>query len=431
MTVTLDKQTARTRDLNGYLQVSANPISKTGVYDYLGSEIAGHDLPPNQIYKVYRPAEELGSQEAIDSFKLMPLVDDHEVLGDNATAPERKGMHGYLGQDVHFDDPYLRGTIMIPSRAAQGLIESGKIELSPAYRCVYEKKSGTFEGQPYDFIQRDIRGNHLALVAEGRTGPDVAVLDHRTITLDMKRLRPMEFTEEQIAQLKALILETLAAQQAAVDEKKDEPAADAEAETEAPAADVEVATVEQKDAAEETLAVAEEASTAIEAAAEALEEVELAAAEVVAAPTADSKAKLTAAKAKLKLAQDGVSKAMAKRQPSMDSLRAELIAVRKQLAKPVAKPAEMTADAMLDMIADRDALASKVSQFIGSFDHARMTADGVAKYACEKVGLKPVAGSERIALDAWLHGRKPESARVVAQDRRATGESIDKLWESK
>jgi len=422
----MPKETKRLKDINGYMQVRDNPISKVGVFPYLGSEIAGHELPPNEVFQVYRPAEELESIETIDSFKLMPFIDDHEVLGDGATAPERKGIQGYIGEQVRFEPPYLLGNIMIPSRAAQTAIDAGKIELSPAYRCVYEKKDGVFEGQPYQFIQRNIRANHLALVTEGRTGPDVAVLDHRTITIDSKRLTPMEFTEEQMAQIKALLAELLA-EQAALDK---DPAKDEVVKVEEEVKeDADPVTPEQQDAAEETLAVAEEASEAIAEAAAALEEVEVAAAEVVAAPTADSKAKLARAQDKLKVAQDKVANAMAKRAPTVDGLKAEIAALRKQVSKP-AEPA-FSADAMLGVIADRDALAGQVSQFIGSFDHARMTADGVAKYACEKIGLKPAVGTERIALDAWLHGRKPESARVVAQDSRVAGDSIDSLWEKK
>lgn len=427
----MPKESKRQRDVNGYMQVRDNPISKSGVFPYLGSEISGHELPPDEVFNVYRPAEELESTETIDSFKLMPFIDDHEVLGDGATAPERKGIQGYIGEQVRFEYPYLLSNIMIPSRAAQTAIDAGKIELSPAYRCVYERKDGIFEGAPYQFIQRNIRANHLALVSEGRTGPDVAVLDHRTITIDSKRLTPMEFTDEQMAQIKALLAELLAEQ--AVLDKEPEKEATADEEVvkveEEVKTDAELATVEQQDAAEETLAVAEEASEAIAEAAAALEEVEIAAAEVVAAPTADSKAKLNKARGKLKMAQDKVSKAMAKRAPSMDGLKAELAALRKQIAK-TAEPA-FSADSMLGMIADRDALASKVSQFVGTFDHSRMTADGVAKYACEKVGLKPAAGTERIALDAWLHGRKPESARVISQDRTIGGATIDTLWEKK
>ena len=369
MAVTQDKAASkRTRDVNGFMSVSDNPISKIGVYPYLGSEIAGYDLPPDQVFQVYRPAEELSRQETIDSFKLLPFLDEHEVIGDNATAPERAGIQGYIGESVYFDSPYLRANIMIPSRAAQTLINSGKIELSPAYRCVYERKDGVFEGKPYQFIQRNITGNHLALVDEGRTGADVAVLDHRTITIDAKRLTTMEFTPEQLEQIKALIAEAIAA--AAVMDADKEPTPDAD-----PAKDEEVVKVEEEVKDEEP------------------------------AKDADPKAD-----------ED---------KPAMDALRAELAEVRKLVAKPV------TADAMVGMIADRDALAGKVSQFIGAFDHSRMTCDGVAKYACEKVGLKAAAGSERLAIDAWLHGRKPESARVVAQDSRATGDTIDALWSKK
>lgn len=365
----MPKESKRQRDLNGYMTVRDNPISKVGVFDYLGSEIAGHDLPPNEVFKVYRPAEELADEDTIASFRLMPFIDEHEVLGDNATAPERKGIQGYIGEQVRFESPYLLGNIMIPSRAAQIAIDAGKIELSPAYRCVYEKKDGVFEGQPYQFIQRQIRANHLALVTEGRTGPDVAVLDHRTFTLDTARLSPM-FTPEQLEQIKMLIAEAIAASAVVDADPEEKPAVDAD-----PAKDEEAVKVEEEVKDEEP------------------------------AKDADPKAD-----------ED---------KPAMDALRAELAEVRKLVAKPV------TADAMVGMIADRDALASKVSQFIGAFDHSRMTCDGVAKYACEKVGLKAAAGSERLAIDAWLHGRKPESARVIAQDSRATGDTIDALWSKK
>ena len=360
----MPKETKRHKDINGYMQVVDNPISKVGVFDYLGSEIAGHDLDGSAIFGVYRPDEELSNQDTIDSFKLMPFIDDHEILGDNAMAPEKKGIQGYIGESVYFDSPFLRGNIMIPSRAAQSAIDSGKIELSPAYRCVYEKKDGVFDGKAYQFIQRNIRANHLALVAEGRTGPDVAVLDHRTITIDSSRLKPMEFTPEQLAQIKALIMEVMAAA-AATDAPKEEPAKTAE---DAPA-------------------------------------------DVPASEDADPKTEPTA---------EDATKA------AMDGLRAEIAKLRAEQVKPI------TADAMMSMIADRDSLAKSVSHFVGTFEHSSMTADGVAKYACEKIGLKPASGTERIALDAWLHGRKPESATVVAQDSRAsTGSSVETLWSKK
>ena len=69
-------------------------------------------------------------------------------------------------------------------RAAIDAIEDGSFrELSCAYRYDPDFTPGSYEGTPYDFIMRNIRGNHVALVEEGRAGPDVVVADsHPTST---------------------------------------------------------------------------------------------------------------------------------------------------------------------------------------------------------------------------------------------------------
>ena len=38
-------------------------------------------------------------------------------------------------------------------------------------------ESGEFDGTPYEIVMKNIRGNHVALVREGRAGPDVVVAD--------------------------------------------------------------------------------------------------------------------------------------------------------------------------------------------------------------------------------------------------------------
>src|SRR5690606_18632680 len=70
--------------------------------------------------------------------------------------------------------------------------------------------------QPYDAVQKEIRGNHLALVDRGRTGPDVAVQDRYPITCDSAEFITMELTPEQIEQIKALIAQVLAEKAAGV-----------------------------------------------------------------------------------------------------------------------------------------------------------------------------------------------------------------------
>src|SRR5699024_11166455 len=92
---------------------------------------------------------------------------------------------------VFYDEPYLRGNLKVLSQSARSMIDAGKIELSPGYRCRYEFQVGQWNGERYDAIQRDIRATHLALVQEGRTGADVSVQDHFIITIDTAELLKM------------------------------------------------------------------------------------------------------------------------------------------------------------------------------------------------------------------------------------------------
>ena len=71
---------AKEIDLNGFWKIENNPISKEGVFPYLGKQISP-DLEPDKIYMVYRPASELTSEETIESFNGVPFIDEHEMIG--------------------------------------------------------------------------------------------------------------------------------------------------------------------------------------------------------------------------------------------------------------------------------------------------------------------------------------------------------------
>lgn len=179
-------------DHNDFWYIKDNPLSKVGVFPYLGKQISS-ELEPDKIYQVYRPAEELLSDKTINSFKLLPIVDDHTMLGTEPgmMPAEEKGVHGTSGSDVYGKDGKLYGDLKIYSETLKDEIEAGKKELSMGYFCDYELTPGTFDGQHYDAVQRNIRGNHIALVEEGRMGSDVRVMD-RKITMDsMKEINSM------------------------------------------------------------------------------------------------------------------------------------------------------------------------------------------------------------------------------------------------
>ncbi|MCT8721012.1 DUF2213 domain-containing protein [Glaesserella parasuis] len=171
-------------DTNGWFEVKDNPLSKEGVFLYRGNQIILPDgsraSETDDLIPVYRPADELSNPEAIDSFKLVPWVDEHTMLGSEElglTPAERKGVSGVVGEDVYFKDGVLYGNIKAFSENLARKIENGKKELSLGYRCSYERSSGEWNGQKYDYIQRNLRGNHLALVDKGRMGAEVRVMD--------------------------------------------------------------------------------------------------------------------------------------------------------------------------------------------------------------------------------------------------------------
>ena len=84
---------------------------------------------------------------------------------------------------------------------------------------------------------------------------------------------------------------------------------------------------------------------------------------------------------------------------------------------------------MLKAIADRDSLASKLSGFVGSFDHALMTASKVAEYGVKKLGIPAAKGQERVALDAWMHGRTPDHKKsLYGMDSTSSSKSLANAW---
>ena len=200
--------TKRIIDSNGFVEIPDNPLSKIGIYDYLGSEIGAPE--PGRMYKVLRPEDELSRLETVQSFKGMPLVNDHTMIGDGNTAPEDKGIDGVIGDNVYYRDGTLFGNLRLYTNKIKSLVDQGKKDLSLGYYARYENTPGTWRGQAYDFVQRFITGNHVALVQDGRCGDSVAVLDqcplvatfdHLTIIdsnppTPTKETKPMATTEE-------------------------------------------------------------------------------------------------------------------------------------------------------------------------------------------------------------------------------------------
>lgn len=361
-----------TEDENGYITIHNNPISKAGVFQYLGSSISP-ELDPETVYNVWRPEEELNNPDTIESFRLTPWIPEHVMLGTGFTPAEVVGVQGVTGETVEFSNGTLYSKLKLFGEDLKKLIRAGLKELSCGFRCAWEIKSGmTPSGEAYDVIQRQIRGNHLASVESARMGSDVRVaMDRAVFALDSLDFNPktngetmtLEEALAKIAELESKLSDKSKAEDADEEEEENTKAEDMTEEEKA--LDTEE---EEKD---------KEKSGAMDAA---------------------------------------IAKALA-------PLRKEIRSLKSQA---------MDGNTMMKAFAAKQELANQASQIVGAFDHAGMDSQGVAKYALKKMGVACDSGQEVAMLKGVLHARKPQSFTVDnghAKDSADTAKSekLDKL----
>lgn len=150
---------------NGWLKVDGN-IGRTGILEYARAD--------GSTWREYRPPEEAFHPDALSSFALVPLTNEHPPEGKLTVENTRFYQVGTVEQPTR-DGEHMRSSILITDAQAIADLKAGKRELSCGYMAEVETTPGEINGQRYDAIQRNVRGNHVALVKEGRAGASVCV----------------------------------------------------------------------------------------------------------------------------------------------------------------------------------------------------------------------------------------------------------------
>lgn len=179
----LDRASVRSFDQDGRMRIEISNISKANICPYKGSEIPGWDedtkthllgLDPEKTYMMLRAPDELA--KSVKTWNGIQLLKVHEPV--DAEDHREEEIVGTTGTNAEFVDPYLRNSLVIWTKEGIELIESEEQrEISCGYHYDPDMTPGVFNGEHYDGIMRNIRGNHVALVEEGRAGPDVLVAD--------------------------------------------------------------------------------------------------------------------------------------------------------------------------------------------------------------------------------------------------------------
>ena len=152
----------------GYL-IDHPIVTSVGIFEYMN--------PDGSVRRELRLPENVFDSESLASYKGKPVILTHEAGVVNKSNVDDEHIGTILTQGYQDGDD-VRCEIVIHD--TDTMKRSGLRELSLGYSLDLDETPGTWNGQHYDAIQKNIRVNHLALVDKARAG------DQARLNIDSK-----------------------------------------------------------------------------------------------------------------------------------------------------------------------------------------------------------------------------------------------------
>jgi hypothetical protein len=149
----------------GYLRAWAS-IARTGIQLYTDAD--------GSVRREYRPETEVASPDSLASFAGKAITSEHPpVLLDAENTKDYQV--GFSGTEVVYDNGFVKAVMTITDQdTIERIMRGDAREVSAGYRVNYDPTPGVTDGgEHYDGIQKEILGNHIAVVRRGRAGPQV------------------------------------------------------------------------------------------------------------------------------------------------------------------------------------------------------------------------------------------------------------------
>jgi len=149
----------------GYLRAWAS-IARTGIQLYTDAD--------GSVRREYRPETEVASPDSLASFAGKAITSEHPpVLLDAENTKDYQV--GFSGTEVVYDNGFVKAVMTITDQdTIERIMRGDAREVSAGYRVNYDPTPGVTDGgEHYDGIQKEIFGNHIAVVRRGRAGPQV------------------------------------------------------------------------------------------------------------------------------------------------------------------------------------------------------------------------------------------------------------------
>lgn len=151
---------------DGGLRIPAR-IARTGLQTYTYTD--------GKREVEYRPESEVFDAAALESFQGVSVTRGHPSTGVDV-ATWKKDAVGHVADNVRQDGAFVAADLIVKDpEVVKAVLDGTLTELSCGYTCRTDAEPGEWNGMKYDRVQREIRGNHVALGPKdwGRAGNDV------------------------------------------------------------------------------------------------------------------------------------------------------------------------------------------------------------------------------------------------------------------
>ncbi|WP_201262186.1 DUF2213 domain-containing protein [Lysinibacillus mangiferihumi] len=149
----------------GYLTVNV-PITRPGVFPYQRQD--------GTVQMEAKLPEDIFSDRTIYSARSKPVTDGHPnepVTIDNYQTYAKGMSH----TDSRVEDFKLYISLTVTDKTLIEKIHDGYNEISIGFLSDVVAESGIYNGDQYEYVQRNVEINHIAIVEKGRAGPEVAI----------------------------------------------------------------------------------------------------------------------------------------------------------------------------------------------------------------------------------------------------------------
>ncbi|HGK4817014.1 TPA: DUF2213 domain-containing protein, partial [Yersinia enterocolitica] len=160
------------RTPQGYVITTAT-ITRAGPIEYYGHEIGLTGNDANKKITVIRTLDELSKPETLASFNGLPFTLTHPDDGEVTATDHKDKASGHIANTRMDGDEIVCDVYLTDSASIETLEKTGIREVSVGY-------------EPAELVERDgkfyhinIRGNHVAGVAEGRYGAQCKLNDKK------------------------------------------------------------------------------------------------------------------------------------------------------------------------------------------------------------------------------------------------------------